>query len=172
MSITYQLAESVLNDIKENYSNNKFYTERDIVWTFQRKLMDKINKDRLPFKVINDYGLLKAPNRSKSVDLAIINNNAGAINRWQKAELVIEFKYEPNKNRAGDDIPACKFPVTSWGSILKDIDRIKEFKTNKLTEIAISILFDEGGRYINRTIPKESFWINGTNGLNLLLTVT
>lgn len=171
MSNTYQLFEYVLNDIKENYFNFGFYAERDIVWTFQKKLIKKIEEDKLPLVVINDYGLLKAPNRSKSVDLAIINKKVGAISRWQKSESVIEFKYEPDKSRAGDDIPDCKFPVTSWNGILKDIERIKEFKLKNLTDIAISILFDEEGRYINMTIPKESVWIKGSKDLKILLTI-
>ncbi len=159
----------VFHWLKETYNEHQFFTERDIVWTFQKKLIESIKLNNLPYKVISDYGLVKGSNRSKSVDIAIIDSKMDINKLHQKVELAIEFKYEPNKIRAGEDIPKHKFPVTSWNLINKDIDRIKKYKSNNKAVSSILLLIDEGGRYLNRDINMISKWEQNSNGIHFLL---
>ena len=174
-----ELFFEVFHWLKETYNEHHFFTERDIVWTFQKKLIELIKLNNLPYKVISDYGLIKGSNRSKSVDIAIIDSKMDINELHKKVKLAIEFKYEPNKLRAGNDIPKqkCndipkqKFPVTSWNLINKDIDRIKNYKSNKKAVSSIFLLIDEGGRYLNRDINLISKWQQNSNGINFLLII-
>lgn len=144
--------------IINKFQSCTFFTERDIVWTYQTILSEVISKSLSNCKVYNDYGLLTGKNRSRSTDIVIVERASEEIGiveaaSKEKGIVAIEFKYEPNRNRT--DIPRKKFPVISWSSYLKDIERVKECIDNSKAESGIAYLFDEGSRYFKRVSEIE-----------------
>lgn len=135
-----------------NYSSFIFYTERDIVWTVQTKIIKQIRENNLPFQVFNDYPMLSSRHRGLSTDIAILDKERHTV------ELAIEFKYEPAHLRV--DIPKNKFPVVDWFAVEKDIARIDEFVQAGKAKIGISILVDEGGFFHVRTPLHSHTWEN------------
>lgn len=134
--------------IQKSYSANQFYCERDLVWTVQKMIAKKINDDKLPYKVFNDYPIEKGVHRSKSVDLSIVNircEDRAVAEGIDKAELVIEFKYEPSIMRK-KEICIHKLPVVMWSDVKKDIKRVKSFVENGRSKAAISVFIDEYSR--------------------------
>lgn len=163
---SYKIFEGVFNEFKEKYQKNFFYTERDIVWTIQKRLKERIVKLGLEniYTVFNEYPLLKGKKRANSTDLVI--KNRGVV------EIALEFKYEPNHNREGIDIPKEKFPVTSLNLIKKDEEKIKllikggELKRGEMRPgRAIAIVIDEGGYFYNKDIENEDKWEKGKNDI-------
>jgi len=134
--------------IINKYQSITFFTERDIVWTYQTILSELVLESPPNYKVYNDYGLLKGKKRSRSTDIVIVDEVS-----IDKGIVAIEFKYEPNKNRS--DIPKKKIPVISWSSYLKDIEKVKECVEKGKAETGIAYLFDEGNRYTNRVSEIE-----------------
>ncbi|MDZ7741196.1 MAG: hypothetical protein U5Q03_05445 [Bacteroidota bacterium] len=132
--------------IQEFYQRATFYTERDIVWTFQQKLNELITDSYEGIQVFNDYGILKGNRRSISTDIAIAKVES------QKPEVLvaIEFKYEPDNNRK--DIPSNKFPVINWSGYRRDIDRVNQFVNEDKAKIGIAYLFDEGKQYSKKYV--------------------
>lgn len=151
----YRIFEEVFNKFKENYRENFFYTERDVVWTIQKGLKEKFEEGG-EYEVFNDYPLLEGGRRAKSTDLVIRNKKTKEI------EVAIEFKYEPNHNRKEIDIPKKKFNVVSWNGVTKDKEKINELKKGDKCKIAIAIFIDEGGHF-SKKFPennKYEFWEN------------
>ena len=155
--------ELVLDSIswlEKNYLDYKFFVERDIVWTVQTYLLEKIEKESLPFEVINDYPMLPGKRRSLSADLVILNN-------MSEVEVAVEFKYEPSHERS--EYPKGKFPVVFWGSdgVGKDVKRIREFVENGKCKVAYSFFIDEGGYFRHREPHTASEWRdwNGTGAI-------
>jgi len=136
------------NRIINKYQSHIFFTERDVVWTYQTILSEIVSASLPNYKVYNDYGLLKGKNRSRSTDIVIVEEASK-----DKGIVAIEFKYEPNKER--NDIPKGKFPVISWSSYLEDIKRVKECVEKGKAETGIAYLFDEGNRYSKRVSEIE-----------------
>ena len=134
--------------IINKYQSSIFFTERDIVWTYQTILSDILSESLSNYKVYNDYGLLSGKNRSRSTDIVIVD-----VASKDKGIVAIEFKYEPNGKRT--DIPKKKFPVISWSSYLKDIEKVKQCVQDSKAETGIAYLFDEGNRYTKRVSEIE-----------------
>ena len=79
----------------------------------QRRIRSDLPKG---FRVLNDYGLMPGPRRSRSTDLGI----SGEVG----VALVAEFKFEPCARRS-DTLPN-KLPVIAWSDFLRDVDRCRE----------------------------------------------
>lgn len=158
-----RLFMSSLDWLRINYSTFRFFFERDIVWTNQTHLLQEIEKAGLSLRVFNDYGILPGSRRSLSADLALIGEN-------NKAEVAVEFKYEPAHSRT--DIPRIKFPVVGWGAdgVAKDIQRIKEFVDSGVVNKAYSIFIDEGRNFRRRPAHPSSEWIDWPNNVALLFS--
>ncbi|MYC07487.1 MAG: hypothetical protein F4X57_10005 [Chloroflexi bacterium] len=153
------LFESAIEWLQQNYSNYRFYTERDIVWTVQTHLNSEITRHNMPHRVFNDYTLLQ----KRRADLVILNNNI--------VEIAAEFKYEPSHNRNADlcgDIPKGKFPVVSWTEVEKDIHRVKDYVSSKYAKVAYSILIDEGKWFRRKPAPVGSEWIDWMENMSIL----
>jgi hypothetical protein len=133
--------------LKENYSVFRFITERDIVWTLQKKISDIINREHLTLKVFNDYPMIKAHRRSLSADLVVLNE-------LSEVEVAVEFKYEPSHKR--NEYTEGKFPVTDRKGILNDITRIKEFTDSGKAKIGHAIFVDEGSHFYKKIVPIEN----------------
>jgi hypothetical protein len=137
-----------MNWLKQNYASFRFFLERDVVWTVQKRILETVENQGLPYRVFNDYPILPGVHRSISSDLAILDQKS-------MIELIVEFKYEPAHER--QDICTHKLPVVFPNNIEKDIARIEQFAAGK-TETALAIFIDEGGHYRSKLSYLESEW--------------
>ncbi len=150
-----ELFEEAIVWLRASYKQYRFFAERDIVWTVQTHIIDKIEEKGLPYRILNDYPVWRGERRSLCVDLAILSLD-GVL------ELVAEFKYEPAHKRK--DIPFSKFPVVSWREgVLEDIERIKkfvcrDFAGDKTADIAYALFIDEGSHFRHWEPPQGSTW--------------
>ena len=107
------LFKECLEVIRHNYCGYNFFCERDFVWTVQKLLKNRIEEDKLPYNIFNDFPIETGERRSKSIDIAIVKigiDDRDISYRKAQAELVIEFKFEPSKMRK-DEICVHKLPV-------------------------------------------------------------
>ena len=141
------LFKESLEWLKNSYSKYEFFTERDIVWTIQMHLRDKIKL--IPsYKIVNDWPMKKGQRRSLCADLAILQND--------QVRLIAEFKYEPDHERKLDfSENKLKQPVVFWSgehSVEADITRIRQFSANKEicnNMVGVAVFIDEGGKFYN-----------------------
>lgn len=153
-----ELFEDAIEWLRRNYSDYRFFAERDIVWTVQTRINTEIESRNLPFRVFNDYTLF---GRTRA-DLVIFSNEA--------VEVAAEFKYEPTHRRnanCGGDIPKGKFPVVFWAEVEKDLERAKDYAASGYSKAAYSILVDEGNHFRHRNAPASSEWIDWTENMSI-----
>lgn len=149
--------------LQDTYTEHRFYTERDIVWTIQKHISEGIERAGLPNRVFNDHTIFKGAR----TDLAILDKE-------NSVELAAEFKYEPSHARRADrggDIWPSKFDVVFWtgdGSVQKDVARAQEYVKRRLAREALSIFVDEGGHFRHRAPHSDSEWIDWGKGVWVL----
>ncbi|HEY7907250.1 MAG TPA: hypothetical protein VIC60_00190, partial [Thermomicrobiales bacterium] len=90
------LFEQAFSWFQEHYAGFRFFTERDIVWTVQNRLIDLISTAKVESRVYNDYPMLPG----QRADIAIVENGI--------VDVAVEFKYEPSHMRSGVDILSSK----------------------------------------------------------------
>lgn len=145
--------------LHENYSQYRFFQERDIEWTLQIHLQEQIEKQDLPLEVHHNYPVLLSAigKRSKQADLVLLNCTV------QQIEAAIELKYEPSHNRR-HEFRNTKFPVAFWnnpkGSVEVDIQRIQDFVKSGKVQTAFAVFIDEGCHYRHRAAFPGSQWID------------
>jgi hypothetical protein len=150
--------------LRERYSDQRFYTERDLVWTVQRRLAGEIAQQGLPYRVFNDYPMLPGPQRSLSADIVLASMpvakpKLSPSGKWGSSgavALAVEFKYEPSHAR--DDIWPTKFPVVSWSSVTQDVARLYQFIEQGRALVAYAIFVDEGGYFRHRAPALPGSW--------------
>ncbi len=143
--------ENAIRWLRDTYDDQPYFVERDVVYTVQLHLWERIRERKLDWSVFNDYPMLPGARRSLSADIAI-RTAAGDV------LLAAEFKYEPAHHRA--DLLAHKFPVIGWADPLKDIGRIREFVTAGKAPVAYAVLVDEGRFFRSREAHAGSKWID------------
>ena len=181
MDKAIKLFEETFSWLKANYWSFRFFTERDIVWTVQKNLIERIEKENLPYKIFTDFPIMKG---KKGVNLCadIVIQQSNAI---KSIKLALEFKYEPAHTRSynpnklkqntykTDKIRWTKLnpSVVFWEEgVLKDIERINQFVQEEYcVESAWSILIDEGGFFKKRPIPEYAVWQDWGNNVGVLL---
>ena len=149
--------KEIIENIKTNYLNYRFFTERDFEWTIQKYLWSYIDKNHLPFDVYNNHPF----GQRTFVDLAIVKKGTPyrAISKSKAtAELVVEFKFEPSIKRTDICKGKLDSPVVLWDEVIKDIDRVNRLIKDGKTKSAIAFFVDEYGRFRNRNISKQSKW--------------
>jgi hypothetical protein len=168
MKTSQELFEEALNWLRQTYYEHRFFVERDVVWTLQKRLLSFVDKHRLPYRIYNDYPIPLENGRKRLVDLCILDKDSLIL-------LASEFKYEPDHAR--DDISSPKpkssrFPVVEWGKdgVARDIDRIKEFIKEGKCQYAWSIFIDEGGRFKDNQPHPGSHWIQWDNKIWVLIS--
>jgi len=149
--------------LKRNYHKYNFFEERDIVWTLQVHLIEKIKNSN--FKVFSEYPVSLCLEDEKDEkkyysDLAILENNI--------VKALIQFKYEPNKGRKEDFRPSkLNYPTIFWdnkkgySSVIRDIKIVKAFVDQNKNNVGYSIFIDEGGRFYNmhkHDKPRNAKW--------------
>ena len=160
MIVPSEIFVDAIETLREQYAGHRFFTERDVVWTVQLRMLEEIERLGLPYRVFNDYGM----GQRQRADLAVLDN-AGNV------ELAVEFKYEPSHNRDarfGGDIPKTKFPVVAWDEVAKDVQRVTDFVSSKRAKAACSIFIDENSEFTWQTPPRGSKWIQWDDGVSIL----
>jgi len=162
--IAEELFEQTLEWLRLSYGNYDFFLERDLVWTVQQKLREIITENGLQFEVYNDYPIMKAQRRSRTVDLAILNKR-------NEVELAVEFKYEPDHARgsgAKRDIWPSKLnpSVVFWGKdgVGKDVERARQYVGQKKAKKAMTVFVDEGGLFRHRMPHQGTKWVDWNCG--------
>lgn len=153
-----ELFEDALRWLKRNYTNYRFFTERDVVWTLQLRILQVIEEHGLPYRVFNEHSL-RVRGRTRA-DLAILGKDSDSV------EVAAEFKYEPSHSRradrGGDILPSKLVPsVVFWsgeGSVEKDVMRVHEYTEQLNVKRAFSIFIDEGGWFRHRNPHPGSEW--------------
>jgi len=163
------LFKESLEWLKNNYSKYQFFIERDIVWTMQMHLREKVADLKLPYRIVTDWPMIKGERRYLCADLVILENDQPVV--------AVEFKYEPNHDRKQDfSENKLKDPIVFWSgkhSVEEDIKRIRHFTTLKeFTDklVGVSIFIDEGGKfYKKQKILPGSSWELWDNGVAVLI---
>ena len=159
-----ELFESTIEWLRSQYAGYRFFTERDVVWTIQLRMLEEIERRRLPYRVVNEYKL-----GGPRADLVVLAGGS--------VEVAAEFKYEPSHDRKSDrggDIWSSKLDPSAvfWndpnGSVTKDIRRVQEYVEQGKAKAAYSIFIDEGGCFRWRGSPHGSKWIDWHGGISVL----
>src|SRR5882672_8480488 len=50
--------------LEEHYGDFRFFAERDVVWTLQEHIRARLEAERMPYLVFNDFPILKGNRRS------------------------------------------------------------------------------------------------------------
>lgn len=138
-----RLVKEALGALGETYGEQVFYVERDIVWTVQRRLTSLVSGSGRPWRVYNDYPMIRGPRRATSADLVITDATSRVL-------AAVEFKYEPCHRRV--DLLKAKLPVTSWSEIVHDTDRVRDFVGRGITPVAFAVVIDEGAYLARRDL--------------------
>ena len=141
----------VLSWLRNTYRSHRFFTERDVVWTVQKRLLQEAASRNLQHRVFHNDRMTKGEAKSAPADLALLGPG-------DRAHLAIEFKYEPDHERVRTEFPASKFPVVDWKEVTKDIERVQEFVREGFTPRAVSVFVDEGSHFRRRPAPGGSRW--------------
>ena len=64
------LFELAMDWLLDNYDEHRFFTERDVVWTLQRHLEQRLAETNMPWRVFHDYPILPGPRRALCADIA------------------------------------------------------------------------------------------------------
>lgn len=169
-----ELFENAMDWLRQHYEAFRFFTERDIVWTVQKQMMEAIDETRLPYCVLNDYTIL---GRVRA-DLVIISGNSVVV--------AVEFKYEPSharSSRRNGDIWHTKIKpsVVFWtvpgaskdSSVEKDVQRVRQYVDEGKANAAYSVFIDEGGYFHERQDAlHDSEWRDWGNGRWVLWSQT
>lgn len=152
-----ELFETTISWLQQNYAQFQFFVERDVVWTLQNQLNHEVKRQKLPYRIVNDFPILPGSRRSYCTDLAILLDGQDKI-----AEVAVEVKYEPSHRRK-DIWPTKISPsVVFWGNdgVGKDVERVKEFVALGKAKVAYSMFIDEGGFFKHRPPHPNTKWIH------------
>ena len=114
-----ELFENAMDWLREHYGEYRFFAERDVVWTVQKRIMEEIQATGLSYRVFNDHTMPSGAH----ADLVILADDGSVV-------VAAEFKYEPSHGRSvnrGGDISPTKFPVAVWADIGNDVQRIRQY---------------------------------------------
>ena len=157
-----ELFENAMDWLRRHYEEYRFFAERDVVWTVQKRIMEAVENAKLPYYVVYNYKI-----GTIFADLVILN-------RDKTVEFAAEFKYEPSHYRSdknGGTILSSKLPVVTWASVREDTCRAKRYVTQHQVKTAYSVLIDEGGYFYKRhrdDAPEKSRWTHWCGDVRVL----
>ena len=153
-NVAKELFLEVTSWLFESYSSHRFFVARDVIWTVQKRLWREISQNRLPYRVFHNFGMPGHP--TARADLAIVTERGTVL-------LAAEFRYEPDRARAGEDIWRSKFPVVDWKEVTNDVNRVQGFVARSRARSAVSVFIDEGGYFrfdLQKSAPRPSRWLS------------
>ncbi len=136
--------------LRASYSAQRFFVERDVVWSLQRWLHGEVVARDLGLTVRNDYGVEPGPRRSLSADIALVPAGASI------PAAILEVKYEPSHSRS--DIDPRKLPVIAWADVVADAVRVRGWVETSRAQSGLAICVDEGGLFAKRSLPEGGAW--------------
>ena len=150
-----QLFENAMDWLRQHYGEFRFFTQRDVEWTLQTRIMQMTQEANLPYRVSHNHTLAKG----KRTNLAILNPDS-------EVEVAVELQYEPSHarsvQRGGDIWPSKLDPsVVFWtgdGSVAKDVQRVRQYVEEGKASAAYSVFIDEGGEFSHRSPHPGSEW--------------
>src|ERR1019366_1203962 len=90
--------ESVLLEaldwLRDTYREHRFFKERDVEATLQRRMTELFEERRSDWRVFENHRI-----PGKRLDLAVVDRNRPA-----EVAVGVELKYEPDHARAGEDM--------------------------------------------------------------------
>ena len=138
-----------------SYHVEKFYTERDIVWTIQKALIEKINRNGSRYKgyrVLNDFSIEQG-NKIR-VDLAIFEKVKSRRKRIGRNLLQnLNINRIPPERMSSRKISLILILRLFFGmkmvggSVKKYIRRVRNYVNMNTRTSGISILIDEGNLF-------------------------
>lgn len=142
--------ETQLDWLRENYARFRFFTERDLVWTLQARLVE--SSATFGLRIFHDYPIAIGRRRALCADIALLNVHG-------EVEVAAEFKYEPSHSRP-DIWPTKMSPsVVFWREgVVKDCERVRQFVSDRRAATAYFLLIDEGSFFRRREPPPGSHW--------------
>ena len=158
---TIEIFEGAIRWLQHRYTDFRFFAERDIVWTVQERIAREIASSDSPYRVFNDHTIWGGTR----ADLVILDGDS--------IEVAAEFKYEPSHarraDRGGDIWPSKLDPsVVCWGSVERDVQRVREYVEQGNVNAAFSIFVDEGGHFRYRDPHPGSEWIDWGRNVSIL----
>ena len=146
-----KLFESAMHWLRQHYADYRFFTERDLVWTVQLRLLAEIESRALRFHVSHEYTVLPR----NIADLVILEGDDVAV--------AVELKYEPDHSRSADrggDILKSKLDpsVVDWTAVENDVVKAQRYVTQRAAKVAYAVFIDEGGWGRRRPIPDGCEW--------------
>ncbi len=160
MKTANELFDGAMFRLREHYWEYHFFTERDLVWSVQLQIHKAIQEEELQYRVFHEH-TMEPYVRS---DLVILDPD-------DSVATVIEFKYEPSKDRRSDrggDIWRTKFPVVAWSDVEKDVEKVQGFVKDGRAKAGHLIVIDEGGTHSWREPFEGSRWIDWDAGVSVL----
>jgi len=176
------LFENTMDWLRDAYGEYRFFSERDIVWTVQLRLLEEVEQANLPYRVFDEHKIRKSAR--SGADLAIVEGGSVAV--------AAEFKYEPSPERKAplqpeskgnsltrkrarqraQDILGSKLPRCDWGEIEKDIEKVRVYFHEDAVPASYAILIDEGGHWcrLYHNPPDGSEWRDWGNSVSALWT--
>jgi hypothetical protein len=137
------LLREAIDWLEANYGSQVFYVERDIVYTLQNHLVSRVDAERLPFRVYDDYPIIPGQYRHLSVDLALVSPTTDVL-------VAAEFKYEPCHQRL--DLLKPNLPVTIWADVVNDTLRAHQYVDEGRATVAYAVCIDEGNYIAKRDL--------------------
>ena len=136
--------------LRESWWCHRFFVQRDVVWTIQKRLIEEVAARDRPYRVCHNYTMEKGKRRTSPVALV------GA----HRVVLAVEIQYEPDHDRTNEFTPGKFDPsVVDWNDgVGKAVKRVHEFVAKGLAERAVSLFFDEGGHFAHRKPHPGSWW--------------
>ncbi len=160
MTTATELFEGAMEWLREHYSEYRFFTERDIVWTLQLQLHREMQEKELQYRVFHEHTM----EPGIQADLVILNCD-------EPVAVVIEFKYEPSKDRRSDwggDIWRTKFPVVPWSAVEKDEEKVRGRVEWGRARVGHLVVIDEGGTHSWREPFEGTKWLDWGGGVSVL----
>ena len=130
--------------LRTTYASHRFFLQRDVAWTVQKRLLDRIGPWAPDYRVIHNRKVPKGA--GPQFDLAVVDPN-------DTVELALKFRFEP-----AEKLEPGKFPVVVWADVVKDVKAVQHAANEQHTRHAYSLFIDEGGYHRARDAPPNSRW--------------
>ena len=139
-----QLSVDVLTWLRTTYSSHGFFLKRDVAWTIQKRLLDRICLWGPPYRVVHNYKVPKSTGRQ--FDLVLLDADGTVV-------LALKFQFEP-----AEKLAPGKSPVVEWTTVVNDIGFVQALVKKKHAQSACSLFIDESGAFRKKPAPPGSHW--------------
>ncbi len=137
-----------LHWVLETWWQHRFFVQRDVVWTIQKRLIDEPAAQSLSYRVHHNY---KMPDGTLAA-LALVG-------RRGHVALALKVKYEPDHDRTDNFLLGKLTPsVVTWTDVAQDVERVNGWVAQGYAQEALALLFDEGWHFRQQILHPGSRW--------------